>query len=130
MPNPYLTHVGHFHKGFFGLLVLVQLHRDISGIRWPSHVKNSHSHQTGDQSGVMCRVQKQLPVGEKISNIATFERAKHIEVCGRNRCTYLEKSNLCGSDELPCSFSSMLDSSMCRRGPTHSCKFSLPQTEK
>lgn len=62
--RPYLAYVGHFNKGLVGLPVLVQLYGDVSSKRWPFHVENPQSHQTRNQSGIMCGVQKQLPDGE------------------------------------------------------------------
>lgn len=56
-----LAYIWHFNKGLISFPVLVQLHSEISGIRWPSHVKNSQSQETRNQSGVMCGVQKHLP---------------------------------------------------------------------
>lgn len=62
----HLANVRDFNKGLFGLPVFVQLQSDVSRIRWPSHVKNSQGHETWDQCGVMCRVQKQLPRSQRI----------------------------------------------------------------
>lgn len=67
--DSHLADIGHFHKSLFGLPVLVQLQCEVSSIWWPSHVKNPKSHETGDQSGIMCRVQEQLPVCEKSSEL-------------------------------------------------------------
>lgn len=55
---------------------------------------------------------------------------KYYHICVRNDRFYPEVSNLFGSEDVPCSFSSMLNNNMCRRGPTHSCKFSLSQTQQ
>lgn len=59
----YLADVGDFNEGLVGLLVLVQLHGDVSAVRWPLLVKNAQSHETGDEGGVVSGVQEQLPVG-------------------------------------------------------------------
>lgn len=71
--SSYLSYIWHFNKGLISFPVLVQLHSEISGIRWPSHVKNPQSQETRNQSGVMCGVQKHLPVWESIS------RVKHLK---------------------------------------------------
>lgn len=71
--SSYLAYIWHFNKGLISFPVLVQLHSEISGIRWPSHVKNPQSQETRNQSGVMCGVQKHLPVRESIS------RVKHLK---------------------------------------------------
>lgn len=76
---PYLAYVWHFNEGLVGLPVLVQLQSDIGGVWWPLHVKNPQSHQTGNQSGVMCRVQKQLPVWERILSMGHL-KTKHNQV--------------------------------------------------
>lgn len=77
----HLAYVGHFHEGLVGLAVLVQLQSDISSIWRPFHVKNPQSHQTGNQSGVMCRVQKQLPVWERILRVDRLKTKHQSSLC-------------------------------------------------